>query len=209
MQTLKPHERRHLRTKEAILDAARRLLAEKGVNGVSLRAIAREIDYSPAGLYEYFDSKEDIIHAVNYQGHVRLADEMNRVDKDLPYPEYMRGLGKAYRRFARNNPEHFMLMFTTAPDGNQLEEFMKGDSSFPILISGIQRGIDEGYFEEHPAGIMAMSMIFWSGVHGLAMLEHTQLKGADIDFDAIGEMVGQNMFIGLTNATYAQPNKKQ
>ena len=99
-----------------------------------------------------------------------------------------------------------MLMFTTAPDGNQLEEFMKGDSSFPILVNGIQRGIDEGYFKEHPAGIMAMSMIFWSGVHGLAMLEHTQLKGSDIDFDAIGEMVGQNMFLGLTMPIQPPPS---
>ena len=197
MQTLKPHERRHLRTKEAILDAARRLLAEKGVNGVSLRAIAREIDYSPAGLYEYFDSKEDIIYAVNSQGHERLAGEMKRVDKDLPGPEYIRGLGQAYIRFARTNPDHFMLMFTTAPNGNQLEQFMDEQSSFPILVSAIQKCIDEGIFALHPAGLYAMTLIFWTSVHGLAMLELTQLKDSGIDFDAINEIIGQTLFMGL------------
>ena len=197
MENLKPHERRHLRTKEAILDAARRLLAEKGVNGVSLRAIAREIDYSPAGLYEYFDSKEDIIHAVNSQGHEKLAAEMRRLDKDLPGPEYIRGLGQAYLHFARTNPEHFMLMFTTAPNGNQLEQFMEEQSSFPILVSAIQRCIDEGYFALHPAGLYAMTMIFWTSVHGLAMLELTQLKDSGMDFEAINAIIGQTIFLGL------------
>ena len=205
MQTLKPHERRHLRTKQAILDAARKLLAEKGVNGVSLRAIAREIDYSPAGLYEYFDGKDDIVEAVCKEGHFKLASEMGRVDDNLPYPEYLRGIGRAYHSFARNNPDHFMLMFTTAPKGNQLEEFMDGDSSFPILIHAIQRGVDEGYFKMHPAGISAMAMILWSSVHGLAMLEHTQLKGSDIDFEAMSDIIGANTFMGLTLGPLSSP----
>lgn len=198
LENLKPHERRHLRTRQAILDATRKLLVEKGVNGVSLRAIAREIDYSPAGLYEYFDGKDDIIEAVCGEGHRRLADEMARADEDQPYPMYLLEIGKAYLRFARSNPDYFMLMFTTAPSGRQLEEFEKDGSSFPILIYAIQKGIDEGYFDMHPGGIHAMAMIFWSSVHGLAMLEQTQLKGADLDFEQMGLAVLNNLFQGLT-----------
>ena len=205
MNNLKPHERRHLRTKEAILAAALKLLSEKGVNGVSLRAIAREIDYSPAGLYEYFDSKEDIVHAVCDQGHRKLADAMGSVDHDLPFPEYLRGIGQAYQHFARTNPDHFLLMFTTAPSGSELEEFMEEGSSFPILISAIERGIEEGYFKPHPAGTEAMAMILWSSVHGLAMLEQTQLKGASLDFEAMGEIIGTNTFMGLAFGMPAPP----
>ena len=194
---LKPHERRHLRTRQAILDATRKLLVEKGVNGVSLRAIAREIDYSPAGLYEYFDGKDDIVHAVCKEGHNRLANAMANVDKDQPYPIYMLGIGMSYLEFARSNPDYYLLMFTTAPSGNQLEEFMEEGSSFPILIDAIQQGIDEGYLEMHSGGIQAMAMIFWSGVHGLAMLEQTQLKGADLDFHQMGLAVCNNIFQGL------------
>lgn len=195
---LKPHERRHLRTRQAILDATRKLLIEKGVNGVSLRAIAREIDYSPAGLYEYFDGKDDIIHAVCKEGHRRLADEMGQADEELPYPIYLLHIGQAYLSFARSNPDYFMLMFTTAPSGNQLEEFEKDGSSFPILIYAIQKGIDEEHFKMHPSGIHSMAMIFWSAVHGLAMLEQTQLKGADLDFEQMGLAVLNNIFRGLT-----------
>ncbi|MFT5194600.1 MAG: AcrR family transcriptional regulator [Cellvibrionaceae bacterium] len=201
MENLKPHERRRQRTHQAILDATRKLLVEKGVNGVSLRAIAREIDYSPAGLYEYFDSREDIIQAVCKEGMNRLAHTMGSVDKDQAYPMFMLGIGTAYLHFARSNPDYFMLIFTTAPYGNQLNEFMVEGSAFPILIDAIQRGIDENYFEMHPGGIQAMAMVFWSSVHGLAMLEQTQLKGADLDFEQMGFVVCNNTFQGFMKAS--------
>ena len=75
---------------------------------------------------------------------------------------------------------------------------MEKDSSFPILIEAIQRGIDEGYFKLHPAGLPAMAMILWSSVHGLSMLELTQLKNSDLDFEAMGEVINLNTFMGLT-----------
>ncbi|NJN55580.1 MAG: helix-turn-helix transcriptional regulator, partial [Anaerolineae bacterium] len=59
MDELTPRERRHLRTKDAILDAARLIIKEQGADALSIRAIAEQIDYSPAGLYEYFGSKEE------------------------------------------------------------------------------------------------------------------------------------------------------
>lgn len=197
MANLKPHERRHMRTRQAILNATRKLLVEKGVNGVSLRAIAKEIDYSPAGLYEYFDSKESIVQEVCKEGHSRLARAMGHVDEAQPYPLFMLGIGLAYLQFARSNPDYFMLMFTTAPSGNNLEEFLEEGSSFPILIRAIERGIAEDYFEMVSGGIPTMALIFWSSVHGLAMLEQTQLKGSNLDFEQISLAVLNNLFQGL------------
>ena len=60
-----PRTKRHLRTKQAILDAARQIIAEEGPAALSMRALADRIDYSAAGLYEYFGSKEEIIAAVS------------------------------------------------------------------------------------------------------------------------------------------------
>lgn len=194
---LKPHEKRHLRTKRAILDAARKLLVEKGANGVSLRAIAREVDYSPAGLYEYFDGIEDIVLTVCEEGHLGLMHALEKADESLPFQPYMLELGLAYLDFARSNPDYFMLMFTTIPKGGRIEEFMTEGSAFPILVRGVERGIKEGILQQHPGGVDAMALIFWTGVHGLAMLEQTQLKNADIDFELMGRAVCMNIFQGL------------
>ena len=53
---ISPAERRRLRVRGAILDAAEKVFAEEGETGLSIRRIADEIDYSPAAIYKYFSS---------------------------------------------------------------------------------------------------------------------------------------------------------
>ena len=88
-EELSPRERRHQRTQQAILDAALEIIHEKGVDGLSIRAIADKIDYSPAGLYEYYGSKEEIIAALCMQGLERFGRHLASVDRSLPTEEYM------------------------------------------------------------------------------------------------------------------------
>ena len=97
----KPRERRQERTRQAIINSALHLIREKGPNELSLREVARRIDYSPAGLYEYFDSKEDLVQAVCSEAEGRLRDALQSVDPTLETVEYLVELGLAYIRFAR------------------------------------------------------------------------------------------------------------
>ena len=48
--------KRHLRTKQSILDAARAIIAEEGPAALSMRALADRIDYSAAGLHDPSES---------------------------------------------------------------------------------------------------------------------------------------------------------
>ena len=48
----------------AILDAARELFVAEGYHNVSIRKIAEKIEYSPAAIYGYFPSKDDIFLAL-------------------------------------------------------------------------------------------------------------------------------------------------
>lgn len=60
-KTLSRRERKKLRTREAILDAARRHFAEKGVNGVRMEEIAETADIARATLFNYFPSRGEIV----------------------------------------------------------------------------------------------------------------------------------------------------
>lgn len=51
-------ERRHSRSREEILDAARRVLLRNGIAATTLDAVAREVGLSKAALYYYFPSKD-------------------------------------------------------------------------------------------------------------------------------------------------------
>ncbi|MCB0147914.1 MAG: TetR/AcrR family transcriptional regulator, partial [Caldilineaceae bacterium] len=78
-----PRTKRRLRTKQAILDAARAIIVEDGLPALSMRTLADRIDYSPAGLYEYFGGKEEIVAAVCDEGQHYLFEAMDQVDKSL------------------------------------------------------------------------------------------------------------------------------
>ena len=209
--SLKPSEKRHQRTQQAILDAARQIIHEEGSNALSMRAIAQRIDYSPAGLYEYFGSKEEIIGEICQQGHHRLKSYMERVSTALPIEAYLRETGLAYIEFAVQNPDFFLLMFTTIPTlppademtGEALqqtleEELMGENSAFVVLIKGIQRGVDEGVFTTQPGfGVMEMALGAWSMVHGLAMLRVTFLQGFQADFGLVERETLRAFYQGL------------
>jgi AcrR family transcriptional regulator len=190
----RPRERRHERTRQAILDAAREIISTHGPESLSMRAIADEIDYSPAGLYDYFTGKEEIVTAVCEQGHRRLTEYMQRADPNLPPDDLLLELGLAYIDFAVRNPDFFLLMFTSpntgvAPgmDSEQMQNAMhKEGSSFPLLLGAIQRGVDEGLFQPRPGyGVLEMAFTAWSMVHGLAMLRIGHLRHFPGDFVAV------------------------
>lgn len=183
--SLSTREKRHQKTKQAILDAARQIIVEKGVDALSIRAIAKRIDYSPAGLYEYFGSKEEILDQVVQIGHNRLYDYLSRVDQSLPPQDYIRELGLAYIRFATQNSDYFLLMFTHIPPPEMMDHFADEASTFTLLVKGIGRAVEEGVLKL-PEGqtILTVAYAHWGLVHGLAMLQVTQLSAVEQDFAA-------------------------
>src|SRR5690625_6541021 len=54
--------------KTAIINAAKKLILEKGFEATSLRKIAAEIGYSPTTIYLYYKDKNDIIYALHQDG---------------------------------------------------------------------------------------------------------------------------------------------
>ena len=186
MTKLTPRERRQQKTRRAILQAAREIISEKGLDGLSLREIAHRTDYSPAGLYEYFNSKDEIITAVCVEGFERFSAYLNRVPTDLPPSERLMELGLAYLDFAKNNPEHFLFIFTTLPNEVPFTDLIEGDTPYDVLRQAAQDFIqteDVGLPSEYTVDDLAY--ILWSQVHGMAMLQRTVFCDFERDFDPI------------------------
>lgn len=200
--------KRHLRTKQAILDAARAIIAAEGPAMLSMRALADRIDYSAAGLYEYFGSKEEIIAAVCDQGQQYLFEAMSEVDPTLPPAEHLYQIGQAYIRFALAHPDYFLLMFTGArqemadllPDAVQ-EQMVAKSAAYGILAHTIQRGIEDGTFPVRPDfGHDEMTYAAWTTVHGIAMLRTTALRSCPVDLAPADHQALHNFLRGLQAA---------
>src|ERR1700758_2085836 len=98
----------------AILDAARELFVAEGFQNVSIRKIAERIEYSPAAIYGYFPSKDDIFFALAEEGFRLLcasAPSDTEAAEALGAVEQVRSMFWRFYQFSREHPQYFALMF--------------------------------------------------------------------------------------------------
>jgi AcrR family transcriptional regulator len=154
---------------EALLGAAERLIAEKGVLGFSLREAAREVGVDPAACYRHFRDRDAVLHALARRGFTRLAQQMERAVARTRTPQTaLRALGHAYVAFASERPSEFRVMF--GPNGlGARDPRLRGDyerGGFDILLDTLR-----GWKTATPAPeVERLAMVLWAGVHGVASL---------------------------------------
>jgi len=78
---------RHQENLQDILDKSSRLMAEVGFHGTTMRDLARATGRSLAGLYHYFQSKEDLLFLINFHGFTELNESWDKVVQHLETPE--------------------------------------------------------------------------------------------------------------------------
>src|SRR5688572_7024617 len=101
--------------RRAILDAARELFVSEGYQNVSIRKIAERIEYSPAAIYGYFPSKDDIFFALAEEGFRLLGDpgaahNQAKLEGLAPLDRVRTVFWRLYE-FSRDQPQYFALMF--------------------------------------------------------------------------------------------------
>jgi AcrR family transcriptional regulator len=142
-------EREREAVAQGILTAARDLFIAEGYHNVSMRKIAERIEYSPAAIYSYFQSKDDIFFALAEEGfRLLFAAQREPIDND-DLPDCIRRAFWRFYEFSKTHPEHFALMFLdrTVPQISQnwdrFEFVREGKAQ---LTAALQRAIDEGVF---------------------------------------------------------------
>jgi AcrR family transcriptional regulator len=104
-----PDDRPLLR-RHRIVVAARRLVAEEGVEALSLRRLADRLDVSPAALYAHVESKDDLLRAVAEVEQDELESRLADVA-----PRGLRALALARLDAAEAAPAVHLLVATRAP----------------------------------------------------------------------------------------------
>jgi AcrR family transcriptional regulator len=175
----------------AILDAARELFVAEGYANVSIRKIAERIEYSPAALYGYFPSKDDIFYALAEEGFQLLCASDNvgtldnaALDKLEPLDRIRKIFWRLYE-FSRQHPQYFELMFVdrSVPRISEAyERFGFAREMKTRLIAQIQACIDAKALPEHLNPHVACRLLTM-GLMGAAMMRLSgRLKrGEDVD----------------------------
>lgn len=98
-----------------ILDAAARSLADVGASGLSLRALARELDMAPSALYRYYASRDELLTRLIVRSFDSLGDAVD--DALASGPADPRGrfavIARATRSWAKERPHEYALLYGT------------------------------------------------------------------------------------------------
>lgn len=162
----------------SILEEASRIVAEQGVEALSIRAIARNLGYSPGALYEYFRDKDAIINGLYFKGADGLGTVLERamasLGPEVDTLETMRVLARAYRSHALANPELFRLGLATvmcADDYDVDADDRASQGGYPVLLEVVERGQAEGVLVDLPSPVLVAAA--WAFAHGFVALELT------------------------------------
>lgn len=166
---LSRRDRRRLTTRAEILAAARELLLEVGPEGLSLRQVARRADFSPAALYNYFSSRDEIVASLFAESFERLDAYLKRVPADLPPEKRVVELGMAYMDFARDNPMDLRcMMLSTSLDLPPSSGKALGLGAARLIGETFREGVKQGVFAPL-SQLSAAEMAYgtWALVHGM------------------------------------------
>lgn len=154
-----------------ILEIATRLIGEKGVDGLSVRQITKEMDYSAGIIYHYFDNKEDIIACVLREGYLQLLKTIKPPEAGLTPDESIRVSIRNYiESFLLKPQEYKAIMLSSSPQVLGFTSLLHQGSSearpaLMALIRSLQDGVDSGLFA--PCNLELTAQAIWSAMYGL------------------------------------------
>jgi AcrR family transcriptional regulator len=197
-------ERDREAVRRSILDAARELFVNEGYRNVSIRKIAEKIEYSPAAIYGYFPSKDDIFYALAEEGFhlLHTADSGAALDAGLAELEPLERIRAIFWRlyeFSRQHPQYFELMFVdrSVPRISQAyERFAFARQMKARLVAQIQRCIDDGVLPSH-LNASVVFRVLTMGLLGAAMMGLSDRLGPGENAETLARDVLTVMFKGL------------
>ena len=186
-----PKERRtreREETRTRILDAARDMFAQDGVEAVTMREIAKRIEYTPTAIYHHFRDTQALIEElclIDFRGLAQAFQKIGRIEDPT---ERLRRIGLAYIDYGLAHPSHYRFMFMTPKPLLPASSFGVSDGApeshaYGVLRATVAEGIAQGRFRPEFNDPEELAQILWSGVHGIVSLQIVKGgKGDHIDW---------------------------
>lgn len=150
----------------ALIETGLKRLEQGSAESLSLREIARDIGVSATAIYRHFPDKDSLLAALAAEGLAKLAREQKLAGVAGGRQGFAE-MGRAYVRFAMNNPALFRLIYSSLPPAADPNCANPEDSPGWLLRQTVTdlAGPNTTPGQRHAAILRA-----WSVVHGLAML---------------------------------------
>lgn len=172
MTTVAHRQRSHRSadTEMTILEIARDLLAEGGLERLSMRAVAQRAGVSATAIYHYFTNKQELVERVVELGFHRFDEhlQMSIAAHPVGSLERLTALGEAYIQFALDNRQHFQVIFNIETSNPKAIEDLPGHGGYNLLNDCVRDAMASGAIKPGDPDLIALYL--WSLVHGVVTL---------------------------------------
>jgi AcrR family transcriptional regulator len=157
-----------LELRDACIVAAQEVIAERGIENLSLREVSRKLGVSHQAPYKHYPSRDHLLAEVMRRCFHRFAAHLDARRRFDDPEQDLESLGQQYLAYARQHPLEYRLMFsTTWPESAEQAELV-GDAThaFDILRGVLRRMHGESADKRDLVELDALYI--WSTMHGLA-----------------------------------------
>jgi AcrR family transcriptional regulator len=156
-------------TRATVVDAARELIEDEGLDAVSFRRLAQRLGVTAPALYAYVSDKDDLLRSVTANELRVLLGQLERPEGEMPLHS-IRRFCRLYIDYAVAHPALYRTMFQFPPwdaDVDRTSFGLPGTlTHMSVAYNAVVEALDNGDLRrEHP---LLVALTLWTTVHGLA-----------------------------------------
>ncbi|MBL8911868.1 MAG: TetR/AcrR family transcriptional regulator [Archangium sp.] len=199
-----PRARRRDANLSRILEAAMELVAEGGLEALSMGRLAEAVDYTPGALYRYFPSKDALLAGLLAQVLdelqvflVQSAEVVNPLARVFT-------LAHAYRRFARERPHAFGFLSSTiaeprilvgGADANPVAE--RSIALLELVATALGDAASQKLIDDEPGTPLERTLTLFATLQGLLQLQkQSRFESALVDLGPLVTHAVRTLLIG-------------
>lgn len=193
-------ERKRQELRSGILAAAHEIASMGGWQSVTIRKIAGLIEYSPPVIYEYFDSKEDLLLELVRMGYAEQlrAVEAARKSSEDPQEALLR-MARAWCRFAFDSPDLYQVMYGLGGVSFPIPELRKeGEKIAETMGEAIGEVLTKN--GKDATGVRDKVVLGWGTLHGLVALAMAgRIPGGEEEAERLADLAVRDYLATWTN----------
>ena len=157
-----------LELRDACIVAAQQVIAERGIEHLSLREVARKLGVSHQAPYKHYPSRDHLLSEVMRRCFQRFAAHLDDRPRFADPAQDLESLGQQYLAYARQHPLEYRLMFsTTWPDSARQPDLVRDATHAFDVLRGVLRRM-HGANADKTEAVELDALYIWSTMHGLA-----------------------------------------
>ncbi len=180
------------------MKAAEKIFAKKGFHESTITDIAKAANVSEATIYEYFNSKEELLFSIPSEGAVQ---HLTKNEEILQYVDGAANKIKVlvYRllRHYELNPDYakvVMLLLKTNRNFLKTEAYKQVQLSARLMTQVLEEGVKSGEFRADTKPLLVRAMIYGAIEH---LVIRKSLLGKPVDLVSIADDITRNILQGI------------